>query len=345
MSKGKSGFIQKRDGDGFVLKPGARTPYRFCCCGDSAANAVHGGCYHLVHDFYGKINDDGEIEITVYGNDEATTRARTMADAAHSFTSPPIFQILDSAPPAPRKAPPMRTSTRRRRIRDENRDAFDENGILRDGHSIRVSLMDAEASRGARFTVTDTDKIAEAVRITQAAMKGDGSRENPYVITTSANDDIFADHKPGWRTDDGKRRRKTVERDPLGREKASFEEDALSPGEIARREWITDTENAWKNDASQYSSADPQTGMATRAIPTTSASGDRWPLSAGEGSVCMSNGRPGKLVKSDDGSSLVCAVEPIKATRADSMTAEEAQPVRDAAYRQYVEQMQNAWKG
>jgi hypothetical protein len=252
---------------------------------------------------------------------------------------------------------PMRNSRRRFNDDSDFETVYDEfsgeyKKILRDGHSLYVSLEMKDALRRDDQAARDA-KIAEAIAVTKAAMQGDGSRENPYVITTSANDTSWL-HRPGYRLaadgdddDPPRRRRKTVERDPSGREKASFEEDAaLSPGEIARREWINDTSNAWRGaDASQYSSADPQTGMATRAVPASSASGDRWPLSAGEGSVCMSNGRPGKLVKSDDGSSLVCAVEPIKATRADSMTAEEAQPVRDAAYREYVEQMQNAWRG
>jgi hypothetical protein len=196
-------------------------------------------------------------------------------------------------------------------------------------------------------------------------MKGSGTAADPYIINTSAGDTQFTDaqlalHKPGYRYSDSngddppRRRRKTTYRDPLGRETGSSESNdalaGLTPSERARAEQMIADSNAWKNDASQYSTADPQTGMATRAIPASSATGDRWPLAAGAGNPCTSNGRPGTLVKSEDGSCLVCQVEPIRATRADavtprSMTAEEAQPARDAAYQQYCDEIRNAWRG
>jgi hypothetical protein len=368
MSKGKSGFIQKRDGNGFILKPGSRVPYRFCCCGDSDANSVHGGCY-LTHDLYGEINDDGEIEITVYVNNQVTERARAVADAAHSFTSAPIFQILDSAPPAPRKAQQMRTSTRRRRILDENRDALDENGILKDGHSIRVSMMDAEASRGARrFTITDSDKIAEAIAITKAAMKGTGTAADPYIINTGAtqfSDAQLALHKPGYRyrfNDDTvtteeehhhtRRKRKTIYRDSEGREAGTAETgDAINETEKAYSEMLDHLHNGWKTppatDAGVGYAANGYEGMPTRAIPTMPAGA--YPLSAGEGNLCSKDGSPGRLKRV--GEWLVCETTPVGATRADSaprvdsMSAEEAQPIRDQAYEQYVNEIRNAWRG
>jgi hypothetical protein len=145
-----------------------------------------------------------------------------------------------------------------------------------------------------------------------------------------------------------RRRRKTIFRDPEGREQGSSESDdaaLMNDTERAFKEMLHDTQNAWRRTDDM------------RAVPTSSATGDRWPLSAGEGNPCMTNGRPGTLVKSEDGTCLECSVVPIQATRSgrslpnvprtrlDSMSQEDASKITDAAWREAVEQSQNAWRG
>jgi hypothetical protein len=223
------------------------------------------------------------------------------------------------------------------------------------GHTFRVSLFDAETARSRRYagsSITDATKVAEAKAITEALvatqlalMQGGGSRENPYIISTSVNDTGWL-HRPGYRLSDNsndddppRRRRKTTERDPMGREKAAFEKDALNATEVAYRDYLSDTQNAWRTDAVL-----PNQGASTRAIPASSATGDRWPLSAGAGNPCNTNGRPGKLAKSEDGSCLVCAVDPIQATRADAMTAADAARINTAAYEEMCTQLREAWR-
>jgi hypothetical protein len=115
--------------------------------------------------------------------------------------------------------------------------------------------------------------------------------------------------------------------------------DALSPGEIARREWINDTANAWRTDDA-------------RALRMTPPPGGYYPKEAGVGTTCNLNGEAGVLQPDPDGTGfLVCKViSRIGPTRADAapprtMSAEDAQLVRDQAWREYVGQTQNALRG
>jgi hypothetical protein len=214
----------------------------------------------------------------------------------------------------------------------------------------------------AAARIDEAKRVTEAVVATQLAMmQGDGSREHPYIIGAQFSDAELARHKPGYRFADDtttheteeshhttRRRRKTVFRDPLGREAGRSESNdallaGLTPGQAAPTLWMDTVSNAWRTDDA-------------RVIPTSSAKGDRWPSSAGEGNPCMTNGRPGTLVKSEDGTCLECNVVPIQATRSgaslpnvprsrlDSMSAADAARINDAAYEQYVNELRDAWR-
>jgi hypothetical protein len=76
-----AGYVEHDDGDTFTLVPGAHKPYRFSCCGEDG-----NGC-NLVHDFYGRITEDGHIEVVVYRNDAETQRVRAIADRHKHFVN------------------------------------------------------------------------------------------------------------------------------------------------------------------------------------------------------------------------------------------------------------------
>jgi hypothetical protein len=99
---------------------------------------------------------------------------------------------------------------------------------------------------------------------------------------------------------------------------------------------VADLTSAWKSDA-----------MPPGAYPVGSG--------AQEGQSCTINGMPGRLERSDDGRWLVCrpvAQGPSRVDAAPSpdivprfMDAATAQTIRDRAYREYVDDLQNAWRG
>jgi len=72
-----------------------------------------------------------------------------------------------------------------------------------------------------------------------------------------------------------------------------------------------------------------------------------YPLSAGAGTACTIDGRPGRLVKSDDGDWLVC--KPVN-TRTDALPtgpiydAAEAARIKEAAWREMCAVQDQAWR-
>jgi hypothetical protein len=357
-------YPQQEDGAVVRITPGRR--FGFACCGET-----EDGC-NLVHDLYFRVNDDGSIAMQVFRNEDETTRLRALADTTsrrerrreeratrRAVRDNEMLFVSDSAD---RKDHHM-TRQERRRLRDEN-SPLDENGILKDGHVLRVSMLDAERSRAGRFSAVDTTKVEQARQITEAVLATrEAMGDAPLIITTSLGDRQFTDadaamHRPGYRLTDGSttteeehhvthRRRKTVYRDPSGREAGTSESDAMNDTERAFKEMLDYNANAYKGDAAVNNQ-----GASTRAIPASSATGDRWPLSAGAGNPCMTNGAPGVLVPSADGTCLVCSVAPLQATRADatgaapprSMTAADAAAITGQAWREYVTEVENAWR-
>ena len=262
-------------------------------------------------------------------------------------------------------------TTPRRSDDDDPSNPIGPDGLLKDGHRLRVPLMMRDSANPSR-----------------GQLRGSGTAADPYIIDSGLGQLALDSHRPGfrfgdadrsagemarlermlqdseaWRTDGNRytsaiedpgpglgarsdpwlkrrRRRKSQIRDPMGREAGTISEEE-NDSEIARQEMISDACNAWRK---------PPVAAALDAV-----SGDRWPLSAGEGNPCMTNGQPGVLVKSEDGSCLVCKVKPLAATRSGaskgdaapppcSMTTDEAAKINTEAWRAYVDQLQNAWR-
>jgi hypothetical protein len=178
----------------------------------------------------------------------------------------------------------MNTATRRRHIDDDDpSNPIGPDGLLKDGHRLRVPMLMRDAvsifdSQGAR--AAEAARITEAIETTKRAMQVDGSPGNPYVINTCLGD-AYAAHKPGFRyaadassttyqTEDPgpglgtgadewarhytrlRRSRRWQERDPEGRERGTVSEEsndavpAMSAGALARLAWIDSVSNAWR---------------------------------------------------------------------------------------------------
>jgi hypothetical protein len=176
-------------------------PYSFACCGCS-----------MVHDLHASVDDDGEIALQVFNNDAETERlpaldqrtarrerrARREADAATT----PICVILGDAQP---KGLPMAPAPRNYIINDEK--YLDENGLVKPGGKLRVPAeMRDSASPLLRFAPAPT-------RSSEPMIIETGLRNTPYAL------DRF------FYPDGTRKRRRTVERDPMGREAATFEEE------------------------------------------------------------------------------------------------------------------------
>jgi hypothetical protein len=246
-------------------------------------------------------------------------------------------------------------------------DDFDENGILKDGRSIRVrmTMMDAapevrraerrDARRTARdarraaASTSDPVKIAEAVTITRMAMD-------------SGLVDLYSDHKPGWRLpvaddlDTSKRRRSAVvvEHTKKGHTVSVSTVEESNDGMSARDAYILEMCDAWKTPAQRLDANGPEVApwSKTRAIPTR-PDGAYAPVGLGakEGDTITWNGSPARLVKR--GNWLFPEVINPGPTRSsetvnpgDSMTVDiaAAQKIRDAAYAEYVQRMSQEWR-
>lgn len=110
---------------------------------------------------------------------------------------------------------------------------------------------------------------------------------------------------------------------------------------------IRDTANAWRTCDG---APDPQTGAQTQAVETMPAGAYiKVGLGANEGDTITWNGAPAILRRR--GNWLfpeVINVGPTRATQtnrgADSMTADQAQAVRDAAYLEYCQRTSEEWR-
>jgi hypothetical protein len=312
---------------------------------------VDGKTYLLRH----SLNDAGEITMSV---DLADRTSHQMHDAP------------------PRRRPAHITHD----IDDES--AYDENGIIKDGHSIRVKLQE---------------------------MRDANRNSAPLVINSGMRLDkeFYLDGTPKNR-DDERRQRKTAYRDPYGREGGTFEEEDAayaahrphfvdadrSASENARAQLIRDTASAWRspeqkaqNETSvsdacpagtdprewafdQYvrdtqnawrprDTLNPQqsVGQQTRAIPETLPAGAYAAVGTGpaEGDRITFNGRPAKLVRR--GNFLYPEFIPTGPTRSSETVNPDVSPSRpsdhavvgdrsaiDAAWRELQERTNSAWQ-
>jgi hypothetical protein len=244
-----------------------------------------------------------------------------------------IHMSVDRAGQASRR--PMHDARRPSYIQHDIDDesAYDENGVIRDGHSVRVRLQEMR----------------------------DASRNEPLVITTGLRLDreFYPDGTPKYRRDDDpqpRRRRKVQARDPQGREAGSFEEETddhrpghrlgdgagratvdaaynamvadlttawmspeqraqnvsdaqrgtadvppgVSPSEWARHQRILQDADAWRTPAPTYD-AGQETGSRTREIPSPPKGSVYAPVgyAAKAGDTVTFNGAPATLVERD----------------------------------------------
>jgi hypothetical protein len=169
------------------------------------------------------------------------------------------------------------------------KDALDENGIVRDGKAIRVSLFDSMRARG--WAPPDTRPGA------------------PFVV----------DHRPGgWASPD---RRRSLTDAELA--------DAKQQLADGYAEYDARNANAWRNPPngprSEYTGGDSyNTGVGAPSRGSGSIPVGAYPLSAGESSRCTLNGQDGRLVRK--GNWLVC--EPTRANDARSLQDARAEAYR-----------------
>jgi hypothetical protein len=188
---------------------------------------------------------------------------------------------------------------------DDPQNPYDCNGLLKDGRTVHVRFRDAERARNGE--------------------DDDDERRHRHKVTTY---------------------------DPMGRLVATYEHDALraSPNQLfdstgrlvaARPGFVgTAASQRIRDEAYQQSKRELSDAWKQPSIPAGA-----YPLSSGEGTACTINGAPGRLVR--EGEWLVC-----KPTRTDAaprdprapISMADAERIRDAAYQQMCDEMQNAWR-
>jgi hypothetical protein len=260
----------------------------------------------------------------------------------------------------------QRDFTRRRLADDDENDIFDERGIIKDGKRLRVPvhLMDAAPPRRSAPMSITTGLTGEH-KLSKFFFP-DGSAKPARKIRLRDIDEVeeservthdaHAEHKPGYRTAD----RAVVDAG-----------QALK--DAAYEEMVRDLSEAWKPaeqriadarqmtaDAACPAGVDPRTFFYEQGVremcdawrgdaaAVQNLPAGRYPLSAGEGNPCTIDGAAGTLQR--DGQYLVCRAKPaIGPTRADSMpsrsmSAADAQRIKDEAYNEMVSDLTNAWK-
>jgi len=126
----------------------------------------------------------------------------------------------------------------------------------------------------------------------------------------------------------------------------------VDPRAWARELSIRETRDAWKKPPPPLLDANgPEIASTTRAMPYRPPGA--WGPSgygAKAGDPCMNNSGEAGVLREKDGW-LYCEVTPLGPSRAaptnpqsDSMTADQAQAVRDQAYQQYCSDLENAWR-
>jgi hypothetical protein len=160
----------------------------------------------------------------------------------------------------------MRTTTRRRRFVDDD-SPYDADGVLKDGRSVRFSLLDSQAARANTEAARITEaKVATAVALTKEVMRADGSPNTNTGVDWRRFDDIdLSSHRPGYRVaavdsngtsgdlgpglgasvDEWARHYGRQRRTQAG-EINEESNDSMSASEIARAQMIADACSAWK---------------------------------------------------------------------------------------------------
>jgi hypothetical protein len=145
------------------------------------------------------------------------------------------------------------------------------------------------------------------------------------------------------------KRKKVTQYDPYGRVKSTYEEETeadsmMTDAQLAlhrpgyRTSTTADDSEAVKAYR-EYVDAQCNAWMKRDAQPPGS-----YPLSAGEGSACTVDGRPGTLVR--EGDWLVCRPTPRTdaAPTGPVFDAAEGQRIKDAAWEEMCQRQRDAWK-
>jgi hypothetical protein len=195
---------------------------------------------------------------------------------------------------------------------------FDENGILRDGRSIRVPLMMRDSSTAAAALSCEDARLAtEAFVATQRAL-ADG-----LVF------DALAAHKPGFRYSD------------------------RSIQDAAYAESVERISNEWRTKDTYYAEVPQSVREGAQApkgiLPLGSV--PKHGTSAKLGEACYQEGATGTW-ENDGKGNLYCKLKPMarptvpptNPSSADSISAADGQRLKDAAYEEYVRDITNAWR-
>jgi hypothetical protein len=313
--------------------------------GDAATMPTNGRPFQLactdcgmIHSLIHTVDDDGNVKMAVY----VDPHLDQLEDTEHR--SGPRHFVTDAGARQPR--PQQRTSTMKprtapRRYRHDDPDAYGPDGLLKDNCAITVPLLE---------------------------MRDSQRNDVPMIINTGLPRSVY-DGIPGvTASSDARRRRRTVERDPMGREVASFEEADASPHRPgfrttdaarsasieARDEMIRDLTTAWMSpEQKAQRTADAQRAMA-----------DACPAGVSEGAwerarmirELTDSWRPKDTDTTKEGTAapkvdglLRCRPLATKATRVEPTNpSTDAQPGTrayvDACWRSYCDDMSNAWK-
>jgi hypothetical protein len=195
------------------------------------------------------------------------------------------------------------------KIRDDDNDAFDSNGRLKDGRHATVPMFMKDGSPNP--DLTPAQRVAAAVAATKEAMR-------------SFDSSMHRMHRPGFRY---------AADTAAGITDSAAADAAITARDAAYSDYNRRVQDAWK------------TGKTRDAPPSEGAySAD----DNSEGDVCTTNGgEPGTLQASDDGDWLVCVANDGDDGTSDSRTMHDTrtpQQIRDAAYESYDSDISNAWR-
>jgi hypothetical protein len=190
-------------------------------------------------------------------------------------------------------------------------DAFDENGVIKDGRKIRVPMT--EMRDGYKpLTLQDVQSGADIAAITAAKLATDAViQRNGFISDADASL-----HRPGYR----------------GTFDASVD---LSASDKARSERMLADSRAWMTPDADKSGLSQSTGSPTKEASTrpTNAYAPVGTKGVAEGQQCFIGGQAGHLVK--EANWYICRPD-----AADAMTGD----ARDIAYNEMVSNLSDAWK-
>jgi hypothetical protein len=345
-----AGYEIYADGDSVRLVEGRPFSFVCCCCGN-------------VHDLRATA-DDGGVIMQVNLNDEETRRVRQL-DASKRRNAERF--ITDAVPTGHCQKQRTSAMAPTRRYTDDDRDVFDERGIIRPGKSLRVPLPMMDSQSGAlvintglqgeyalsrQFYVDGTKKVRRKDKF--GRIEGEFEED---VATVDA-------HRPGFRqTADAGQQLKdaaylemcsdlsTAWMSPEQRAPVSDTRPVTAdtcPAGVDPRTWeyergVRELCDAWKSDwdTSKIGAAAPKIlplGAVPKHIGTVKA-----------GDACTVSGADGVYVDGGDGN-LYCRPRPMKGNTPVPPTnrSTDAQPGTrayvDQVWRDCCEETANAWK-